>query len=234
MVTGRIKTAAQYLIILQNLESADMSSKTAMQLLETTLATEDYDTSRDLLRFLRTIFGLHELFTTELRSVSSTGLTGKSSKKAQQGQQQQSPVHSAGLQLPDTTLGMSSEDIMRNKLYLELLLARHSRKLVQKGRLRSLLAFTENLGLPLATLLKREHQRAAVLDHDYLAHFVSLHEQFMWNYPEPETAARVGSTAHGQYHGKTSVIYENKAAVDGESVTEKLDYHRDSKALRLK
>lgn len=52
---GQLDTAASYLIILQNLESATISRSHATRLLDATLESGKWDLSKDLIRFLRSI-----------------------------------------------------------------------------------------------------------------------------------------------------------------------------------
>ncbi|XP_076060554.1 guanine nucleotide exchange factor subunit Rich isoform X2 [Oratosquilla oratoria] len=52
---GQLETAASYLIILQNMESASISRQLATRLLDSTLEAGKWDLSKDLIRFLRSI-----------------------------------------------------------------------------------------------------------------------------------------------------------------------------------
>lgn len=53
--SGRLKTAASYLIILQNLEKPSVSRQHATQLLDAALDRSQWNVARDLIRFLRAI-----------------------------------------------------------------------------------------------------------------------------------------------------------------------------------
>jgi hypothetical protein len=69
-----------------------------------------------------------------------------------------------------------------SQLYLETLLSRHARLLLQNYRIRALGEFSRKLGFPLAQWLPRESHRAAVVS-DVAGAFEALHQQFNWPYP---------------------------------------------------
>ncbi|KZT22140.1 RIC1-domain-containing protein [Neolentinus lepideus HHB14362 ss-1] len=55
LTTGRLKTAASYLLVLHNLEQLDESNEDAHRLLKVAMQEEDWQLCRELLRFLRSI-----------------------------------------------------------------------------------------------------------------------------------------------------------------------------------
>jgi len=69
-----------------------------------------------------------------------------------------------------------------SQLFLETLLSRHARLLLQNYRIRALGEFSRKLGFPLTQWLPRESHRAAVVG-DVAGAFEALHQQFNWPYP---------------------------------------------------
>lgn len=55
LATGRLKTAASYLLVLHTLEQLDDSQGDAVRLLRTAMASNEWELCRDILRFLRSI-----------------------------------------------------------------------------------------------------------------------------------------------------------------------------------
>ncbi|KAI8806108.1 RIC1-domain-containing protein [Cladochytrium replicatum] len=70
---GALTSATSYLIVIQTLEPPDVSGKLAVKLLDRAFEIEDFDTGRELVRFLASIEGTH-LVTSYLAIVRSSAL----------------------------------------------------------------------------------------------------------------------------------------------------------------
>ncbi|KNE59916.1 hypothetical protein AMAG_05365 [Allomyces macrogynus ATCC 38327] len=180
---NRLHTATAFLVILHNMESHSLSGKDSVRLLERVLQSENFELTRDLVRFLRSIAGKG------------------ASVRLWQNRNDAMYIHKSSSSHVSLS-AMATGDQEDSCLYLEILISRHARKLLQNHRLKSLYTMTRTLDFPLGPWLTRERNRGAVLS-NHLNALKALHRQFQWPYPTEfhiipmpaatDVAPRVGS-----------------------------------------
>ncbi|TPX31029.1 hypothetical protein SmJEL517_g05541 [Synchytrium microbalum] len=173
--SGALDTATSYLIIIQTLEPAAVSGKLAIQLLEKAFEMEDFETGKELVRFLSSIDGMPRSADEKHHISPSTtnGVTSKGDSLAEDHKHLEAQI---SMSMHDGT----------DLFYIEILISKHARKLMAKQRVRALGRFASQLSFPLIKWLKRERNRSAMFD-DWHGALMSLHEQF--ERPLPTEAA---------------------------------------------
>uniref|UniRef100_A0A8C1NBX0 Protein RIC1 homolog n=1 Tax=Cyprinus carpio TaxID=7962 RepID=A0A8C1NBX0_CYPCA len=183
-----LDTAASYLIILQNMEVPAVSRQHATLLFNTALEQGKWDLCRHMIRFLKAIgSGESETppSTPTTQEQSSTG--GFEFFRNRSISLSQSADSIAGgkfnlqkaLSVPS---GPSSKGDSAENLYIDMMLWRHARHLLEQVRLRDLGCFSAQLGFELIGWLCRERTRVARID-DFVAALKCLHKDFLWPFP---------------------------------------------------
>ncbi|XP_018602022.2 RAB6A-GEF complex partner protein 1-like isoform X1 [Scleropages formosus] len=183
LMTHDLDTAASYLIILQNMEVPAVSRQHATLLFTSALEHSKWDLCRHIMRFLKAI-GSEESGTPP--STQESGLT-------------------AGFELfRDRSIGVSQsldrwnrDSSSTENVYMDMILWREARHLLEDLRLKDLGCFSAHLGFELIGWLRRERSRAARVD-DFVLALKRLHHDFLWPFPV-STACAVSSPIRNGY-----------------------------------
>merc|ERR1712025_402906 len=82
-----------------------------------------------------------------------------------------------------------SQEIPAEHYYIETILTRHARKMLEEMRLRDLGQFAAHMGFQLVPFLKKEQGRAAKMDEPVKA-LKSIHRDFEWPYPTSNSMSK--------------------------------------------
>ncbi|XP_026052725.1 RAB6A-GEF complex partner protein 1-like [Carassius auratus] len=188
-----LDTAASYLIILQNMEVPAVSRQHATLLFNTALEQGKWDLCRHMIRFLKAIgSGENETppSTPTTQEQSSTG--GFEFFRNRSISLSQSADSIAGgkfnlqktLSVPSgpSSKGWCKDTDSAENLYIDMMLWRHARHLLEQVRLRDLGCFSAQLGFELIGWLCRERTRVARID-DFVTALKCLHKDFLWPFP---------------------------------------------------
>ncbi|XP_067278847.1 guanine nucleotide exchange factor subunit RIC1 isoform X1 [Pseudorasbora parva] len=191
-----LDTAASYLIILQNMEVPAVSRQHATLLFNTALEQGKWDLCRHMIRFLKAIgSGESETppSTPTTQEQSSTG--GFEFFRHRSISMSQSADSLAGgkfslqkaLSMPSGPSSKGGDRWCKDSdsaenLYIDMMLWRHARLLLEQVRLRDLGCFSAQLGFELIGWLCRERSRVARLD-DFVTALKRLHKDFLWPFP---------------------------------------------------
>ncbi|KAG5272996.1 hypothetical protein AALO_G00171580 [Alosa alosa] len=191
-----LDTAASYLIILQNMEVPAVSRQHATLLFNTALEQGKWDLCRHMIRFLKAI-GSGEAETppttpTTQEPCSSGGFEFFRNRSISLSQSADSIA--AGKFSLQKTFSMPSGPSTKgadrwNKdgdcaenMYIDMMLWRHARHLLEQVRLKELGCFSTQLGFELIGWLCRERTRVARVD-DFVIALKRLHSDFLWPFP---------------------------------------------------
>ncbi|XP_077353854.1 guanine nucleotide exchange factor subunit RIC1 isoform X1 [Festucalex cinctus] len=186
-----LDTAASYLIILQNMEVPAVSRQHATLLFNTALEQGKWDLCRHMIRFLKAI-GSGEMETPPptptTQEPSSTGGFEFFRNRSISLSQSADSVTTGKFSLQKTfsmpagpsTKGRDGE--CAENMYIDMMLWRHARRLLEQVRLRDLGCFSAQLGFELIGWLCRERNRVARVD-DYVLALKKLHKDFLWPFP---------------------------------------------------
>ncbi|XP_057674804.1 guanine nucleotide exchange factor subunit RIC1 isoform X2 [Corythoichthys intestinalis] len=186
-----LDTAASYLIILQNMEVPAVSRQHATLLFNTALEQGKWDLCRHMIRFLKAI-GSGEMETPPptptTQEPSSTGGFEFFRNRSISLSQSADSVTTGKYSLQKTfsmpaghgSKGRDSE--CAENMYIDMMLWRHARRLLEEVRLRDLGCFSAQLGFELIGWLCRERNRVARVD-DYVLALKRLHKDFLWPFP---------------------------------------------------
>ncbi|XP_039615497.1 guanine nucleotide exchange factor subunit RIC1 [Polypterus senegalus] len=188
-----LDTAASYLIILQNMEAPAVSRQHATLLFNTALEQGKWDLCRNMIRFLKAI-GSGESETPPSTPVTqehnSTG--GFEFFRHRSISLSQSAESLAGgkfnlqktLSMPSgpSAKRWSKDSDCPENMYIDMMLWRHARRLLEEVRLKDLGCFSAQLGFELIGWLCKERTRAAHID-DFVFALKKLHEDFLWPFP---------------------------------------------------
>ncbi|ESO90081.1 hypothetical protein LOTGIDRAFT_123886 [Lottia gigantea] len=196
-VGGNLETAASYLIILQNLENPKVSRQHATLLLEASLESNCWELCRDLVRFLQAIdpndvdspphgsvnrmSGSSNYQSIRTASVAGDAISRDVPKPKEKLKQtvSDSKVISSKKPLQRT----KSNEASAEKVYIDMILSRHARKLLSTNQIRTLGYYSANMqGFQLVSWLRRERVRAAKLE-DFVTAVRDVHSQFDWPLP---------------------------------------------------
>ncbi|XP_059381392.1 guanine nucleotide exchange factor subunit RIC1-like [Carassius carassius] len=193
LMTQDLDTAASYLIILQNMEVPAVSRQHATLLFNTALEQGKWDLCRHMIRFLKAIgSGENETppSTPTTQEQSSTG--GFEFFRNRSISLSQSADSIAGgkfnlqktLSVPSgpSSKGWCKDTDSAEHLYIDMMLWRHARHLLEQVRLRDLGCFSAQLGFELIGWLCRERTRVARID-DFITALKCLHKDFLWPFP---------------------------------------------------
>ncbi|XP_051732779.1 guanine nucleotide exchange factor subunit RIC1 isoform X3 [Ctenopharyngodon idella] len=191
-----LDTAASYLIILQNMEVPAVSRQHATLLFNTALEQGKWDLCRQMMRFLKAIgSGESETppSTPTTQEQSSTGGFEFFRNRSISMSQSADSIAGGKFNL-QKTLSMPSgpsskggdrwckDSDSAENLYIDMMLWRHARHLLEQVRLRDLGCFSAQLGFELIGWLCRERTRVARVD-DFVTALKCLHKDFLWPFP---------------------------------------------------
>ncbi|XP_026559515.1 RAB6A-GEF complex partner protein 1 [Pseudonaja textilis] len=188
-----LDTAASYLIILQNMEVPAVSRQHATLLFNTALEKGKWDLCRHMIRFLKAIgSGESETPPTTPTTQEPTSSGGfeffrhRSISLTQSGETL--PAGKFNLQktlsMPSGPPGkrLSKESDCAENMYIDMMLWRHARRLLEEIRLKDLGCFAAQLGFELIGWLCKERNRAARVE-DFVFALKTLHSDFLWPFP---------------------------------------------------
>ncbi|XP_038137942.1 guanine nucleotide exchange factor subunit RIC1 isoform X1 [Cyprinodon tularosa] len=186
-----LDTAASYLIILQNMEVPAVSRQHATLLFNTALEQGKWDLCRHMIRFLKAI-GSGEMEspppTPSTQEPSSTGGFEFFRNRSISLSQSADSISTGKFNL-QKTFSMPSGASAKGRdvecaenMYIDMMLWRHARHLLEQVRLRDLGCFSAQLGFELIGWLCRERNRVARVD-DFVSALTRLHKDFLWPFP---------------------------------------------------
>uniref|UniRef100_A0A8C7K8I1 Protein RIC1 homolog n=1 Tax=Oncorhynchus kisutch TaxID=8019 RepID=A0A8C7K8I1_ONCKI len=183
-----LDTAASYLIILQNMEVPAVSRQHATLLFNTALEQGKWDLCRHMIRFLKAI-GSGEMETPPptptTQEPSSTGGFEFFRNRSISLSQSADGIAAGKFNLQKTfsmPSGPSTKGDCAENMYIDMMLWRHARHLLEQVRLKDLGCFSAQLGFELIGWLCRERTRVARLD-DFVMALKCLHKDFLWPFP---------------------------------------------------
>nr|XP_042118421.1 guanine nucleotide exchange factor subunit RIC1 [Peromyscus maniculatus bairdii] len=188
-----LDTAASYLIILQNMEVPAVSRQHATLLFNTALEQGKWDLCRHMIRFLKAI-GSGEAETppstpTAQEPSSSGGFEFFRNRSISLSQSAENvPPGKFSLQktlsMPSGPSGKrwSRDSDCAENMYIDMMLWRHARRLLEDVRLKDLGCFSAQLGFELISWLCKERTRAARVD-NFVVALKRLHKDFLWPFP---------------------------------------------------
>ncbi|XP_014325986.1 RAB6A-GEF complex partner protein 1 isoform X1 [Xiphophorus maculatus] len=186
-----LDTAASYLIILQNMEVPAVSRQHATLLFNTALEQGKWDLCRHMIRFLKAI-GSGEMEspppTPSTQEPSSTGGFEFFRNRSISLSQSADSITTGKFNL-QKTFSMPSGSSAKGRdvecaenMYIDMMLWRHARHLLEQVRLRDLGCFSAQLGFELIGWLCRERNRVARVE-DFVSALKKLHKDFLWPFP---------------------------------------------------
>ncbi|KAK9532413.1 hypothetical protein VZT92_009795 [Zoarces viviparus] len=186
-----LDTAASYLIILQSMEVPAVSRQHATLLFNTALEQGKWDLCRHMIRFLKAI-GSGEMDTPPptptTQEPSSTGGFEFFRNRSISLSQSADTIATGKFNL-QKTFSMPSGPSSRGRdgecpenMYIDMMLWRHARHLLEQVRLRDLGCFSAQLGFELIGWLCRERNRVARVE-DFVSALKRLHKDFLWPFP---------------------------------------------------
>ncbi|KAB1279634.1 RAB6A-GEF complex partner protein 1 [Camelus dromedarius] len=228
-----LDTAASYLIILQNMEVPAVSRQHATLLFSTALEQGKWDLCRHMIRFLKAI-GSGESETppstpTAQEPSSSGGFEFFRNRSISLSQSAENvPASKFSLQktlsMPSGPSGKrwSKDSDCAENMYIDMMLWRHARRLLEEVRLKDLGCFAAQLGFELISWLCKERTRAARVDNFVLA-LKRLHKDFLWPLPIIPAASVSSPFKNGKYRtgdecsiGSATDLTESSSVVDGD------------------
>ncbi|XP_075416009.1 guanine nucleotide exchange factor subunit RIC1 isoform X2 [Tenrec ecaudatus] len=217
-----LDTAASYLIILQNMEVPAVSRQHATLLFNTALEQGRWGLCRHMIRFLKAIGsgesetppptpsaqepspgGGFEFFRNRSISLSQSAENVPASKFSLQ----------KTLSMPTGPSGKrwsrDSSDSAEN-MYIDMMLWRHARRLLEEVRLKDLGCFAAQLGFELISWLGKERARAARVD-NFVGALKRLHTDFLWPLPIIPASALSSPTKNGKYRAGEQLVKSQSA-----------------------
>ncbi|CAF99205.1 unnamed protein product [Tetraodon nigroviridis] len=195
-----LDTAASYLIILQNMEVPAVSRQHATLLFNTALEQGKWDLCRHMIRFLKAIgsgeaetppptpttqepssTGGFEFFRNRSISLSQSADSVSTSKFNLQ-KTFSMPSGPSAKGYGDAQTRPRRDGECAENMYIDMMLWRHARHLLEQVRLRDLGCFSAQLGFELIGWLCRERNRVAHVD-DFVFALKRLHKDFLWPFP---------------------------------------------------
>ncbi|NWR36295.1 RIC1 protein, partial [Tachuris rubrigastra] len=207
-----LDTAASYLIILQNMEVPAVSRQHATLLFNTALEQGKWDLCRHMIRFLKAI-GSGETETppatpTTQEPSSSTGFEffrHRSISLSQSAENLHSKFNlTKTLSMPSGPSGKrwSKDSDCAENMYIDMMLWRHARRLLEEIKLKDLGCFAAQLGFELIGWLCKERARAAHVE-DFVLALKKLHKDFLWPFPVIPASSINSPFKNGKY--KTAI-----------------------------
>lgn len=204
-----LDTAASYLIILQNMEVPAVSRQHATLLFNTALEQGKWDLCRHMIRFLKAI-GSGESETppstpTSQEPSSGGGFEFFRNRSISLSQSAENvPAGKFGLQktlsMPTGPSGKrwSKDSDCAENMYIDMMLWRHARRLLEDVRLKDLGCFAAQLGFELISWLCKERTRAARVD-NFVVALKRLHKDFLWPLPIIPVSSISSPFKNGKY-----------------------------------
>ncbi|XP_008936040.1 PREDICTED: protein RIC1 homolog, partial [Merops nubicus] len=203
-----LDTAASYLIILQNMEVPAVSRQHATLLFNTALEQGKWDLCRHMIRFLKAI-GSGETETppatpTTQEPSSSSGFEffrHRSISLSQSAENLHSKFNlTKTLSMPSGPSGKrwSKDSDCAENMYIDMMLWRHARRLLEEIKLKDLGCFAAQLGFELIGWLCKERARAARVE-DFVFALKKLHEDFLWPFPVMPASSINSPFKNGKY-----------------------------------
>ncbi|KAB1279635.1 RAB6A-GEF complex partner protein 1 [Camelus dromedarius] len=217
-----LDTAASYLIILQNMEVPAVSRQHATLLFSTALEQGKWDLCRHMIRFLKAI-GSGESETppstpTAQEPSSSGGFEFFRNRSISLSQSAENvPASKFSLQktlsMPSGPSGKrwSKDSDCAENMYIDMMLWRHARRLLEEVRLKDLGCFAAQLGFELISWLCKERTRAARVDNFVLA-LKRLHKDFLWPLPIIPAASVSSPFKNGKYRTVGEQLLKSQSA----------------------
>ncbi|XP_062455612.1 guanine nucleotide exchange factor subunit RIC1 isoform X2 [Rhea pennata] len=207
-----LDTAASYLIILQNMEVPAVSRQHATLLFNTALEQGKWDLCRHMIRFLKAI-GSGETETppatpTTQEPSSSSGFEffrHRSISLSQSAENLHNKFNlTKTLSMPSGPSGKrwSKDSDCAENMYIDMMLWRHARRLLEEIKLKDLGCFAAQLGFELIGWLCKERARAARVE-DFVIALKKLHKDFLWPFPVIPASSVNSPFKNGKY--KTAV-----------------------------
>ncbi|KAM6169669.1 guanine nucleotide exchange factor subunit RIC1 [Rhynchocyon petersi] len=216
-----LDTAASYLIILQNMEVPAVSRQHATLLFNTALEQGKWGLCRHMIRFLKAI-GSGESETppstpTAQEPSSSGGFEFFRNRSISLSQSAENvPASKFSLQktlsMPTGPSGKrwSRDSDCAENMYIDMMLWRHARRLLEEVRLRDLGCFAAQLGFELISWLCKERTRAARVDNFVLA-LKRLHKDFLWPLPIIPASSISSPFKNGKYRTGEQLLKSQSA-----------------------
>lgn len=185
-----LDTAASYLIILQNMEVPAVSRQHATLLFNTALEQGKWDLCRHMIRFLKAI-GSGEMDTPPPTPTTQDPGSGgfEFFRNRSISLSQSADSIATGKFNLQKTFSMPSGPSVKGRdvecaenMYIDMMLWRHARHLLEQVRLRDLGCFSAQLGFELIGWLCRERNRVARVE-DFVLALKILHKDFLWPFP---------------------------------------------------
>uniref|UniRef100_UPI003AAA7EBB guanine nucleotide exchange factor subunit RIC1-like n=1 Tax=Centroberyx gerrardi TaxID=166262 RepID=UPI003AAA7EBB len=209
-----LDTAASYLIILQNMEVPAVSRQHATLLFNTALEQGKWDLCRHMIRFLKAI-GSGEMETPPptptTQEPSSTGGFEFFRNRSISLSQSADAIATGKFNL-QKTFSMPSGPSAKGRdvecaenMYIDMMLWRHARHLLEQVRLRDLGCFSAQLGFELIGWLCRERNRVARVE-DFVTALKRLHKDFLWPFP----VIPVGSLSSPLRNGRCRTVLSTR------------------------
>lgn len=167
---NQLRTAASYLIILQTLEPYAVTSKLQVELLELALEAEEFQLCAEIVRYLT-------LASSKITSPGGDSTDAPVDSSAPNVSHNSDPNPNSNRRL----LAVSTEE--ETSFYIDILVSRHARRLMQSHRIRSIGSMARAVQFPLIEWLRKERNRTAAIS-DLPSAFRQLHHQFGWQFPE--------------------------------------------------
>uniref|UniRef100_A0A452SNH2 Guanine nucleotide exchange factor subunit RIC1 n=1 Tax=Ursus americanus TaxID=9643 RepID=A0A452SNH2_URSAM len=215
-----LDTAASYLIILQNMEVPAVSRQHATLLFNTALEQGKWDLCRHMIRFLKAI-GSGESETppstpTAQEPSSSGGFEFFRNRSISLSQSAENvPASKFSLQktlsMPSGPSGKSKDSDCAENMYIDMMLWRHARRLLEEVRLKDLGCFAAQLGFELISWLCKERTRAARVDNFVLA-LKRLHKDFLWPLPIIPASSLSSPFKNGKYRTVGEQLLKSQSA----------------------
>uniref|UniRef100_A0A8C7EDU1 Guanine nucleotide exchange factor subunit RIC1 n=1 Tax=Nothoprocta perdicaria TaxID=30464 RepID=A0A8C7EDU1_NOTPE len=203
-----LDTAASYLIILQNMEVPAVSRQHATLLFNTALEQGKWDLCRHMIRFLKAI-GSGETETppatpTPQEPSSSSGFEffrHRSISLSQSAENLHNKFNlTKTLSMPSGPSGKrwSKDSDCAENMYIDMMLWRHARRLLEEIKLKDLGCFAAQLGFELIGWLCKERARAARVE-DFVLALKKLHKDFLWPFPVIPASSLNSPFKNGKY-----------------------------------
>ncbi|XP_011843776.1 PREDICTED: RAB6A-GEF complex partner protein 1 isoform X4 [Mandrillus leucophaeus] len=217
-----LDTAASYLIILQNMEVPAVSRQHATLLFNTALEQGKWDLCRHMIRFLKAI-GSGESETppstpTTQEPSSSGGFEFFRNRSISLSQSAENvPPSKFSLQktlsMPSGPSGKrwSKDSDCAENMYIDMMLWRHARRLLEDVRLKDLGCFAAQLGFELISWLCKERTRAARVDNFVIA-LKRLHKDFLWPLPIIPASSISSPFKNGKYRSVGEQLLKSQSA----------------------
>ncbi|XP_065184852.1 guanine nucleotide exchange factor subunit RIC1-like [Sycon ciliatum] len=183
---NQLEMAASYLIIIQSIEAPKVSRQHATRLLNSSLEQRLWPLAKDLVRFLRTIAASSEP-ATPTASVPPVSIATSPVTAERRPLGRMSSADSTGKDEPEMNFVrpvFTTGDIQssREEYFIDVILARHARKMLAEGNLRDLGSFVAYLDFPLKSWLTKERYRVGKVE-NFMACFQMIHTDFEWPLP---------------------------------------------------